>query len=179
MNSQAVKAEEILRWHELSAEAREILRSRLAGLWSAPDDQGAFDQLSLDKQQALLILAGRLSQIGLWQAVRRIKNVYGIGGVGIDFEAWPFLESELRRRPDFTRRFAKRKSVSGGFYERGRSRAALHFLFQNTEPRLWHVHFDFYNPVHSVPAFMQHVRHEYFGKLRPDWQMIGRYFKAS
>lgn len=156
---------------------RHSLSGKLAGLWDAPDDQTAFNLLAEDKQQALLLLTRRLGAKDLWNAVRRIKNVYGNGGVGIDFEAWPFLESALSRRADFTRSFAKRKTVAGGFYEKGRRTAVLHFLYHDTTPRLWHVHFDLYSPVSSLQSAVRHLRHEYFGRLRPDWQIIAAALK--
>ena len=49
---------------------------------------------------------------------------------GLQFEAWPMIESTLSRRRDFTRRFANHKDTSGGFYEKQRGAAILHFLFQ-------------------------------------------------
>lgn len=150
---------------------------RLAGLWGAPDDESAFNSLSLDKQQALLLLARRLDAKDLWHAVKRVQNVYGDGGVGLNFVAWPYLENTLSRRDDFTRRFAKRKNVRGGFYEKGRRNAALHFLYHDGSPLRWHVHFDLYNPVFSPITALRHMRHEYFGKLRPNWRMIVEAFK--
>jgi hypothetical protein len=166
-----------LRWNELPSETRNNLRGKLRGLWNAPDDERAFNDLSLDKQQALMLLERHLSSKDLWQAVRRIHNIYGSGGVGIDFEAWPYLESRLSQRKDFTRRFAKRKSVRGGFYERGRRNAVLHFLSHEGNPPRWHVHFDLYNPVFSPMNFLRHLRHEHFGTLRPDWRLIQNHFK--
>jgi len=161
-----------LQWRELSNDTRQSLRGKLAGLWDAPDDERAFNALSPDKQQALLLMVQRLGNKGLWRAVKAIKNVYGASGVGIDFEAWPFLASTLTRREDFTRRFAKRKTVSGGFYEKGRATPVLHFLYQDGDPRLWHVHFDLFSPLYSVGSALKHLRHEYLGNLRPNWKMV-------
>jgi hypothetical protein len=161
----------VLRWRDLSAGTRESLAGKLKGLWGASTDEEAFNALSADKQQALLLLMNKLISKNLWDHVRRIENAYGLYGVGIDFIAWPGIESALSRRHDFTRRFAKRKTVSGGFYEKGRKEAALHFLYQG-EPRLWHVHFDLYSPVESISSALRHLRHEYIGKLTPDWLMI-------
>jgi hypothetical protein len=167
----------LLRWQDLSAELRESLIGRLAGLWGASSDQEAFDSLALDKQQALLLILSRLRAKNLWNTVRRIDNVYGEDGVGIDFQAWPFLEATLSRHRDFTRSFAKRKSVSGGFYEKGRTEAVLHFLYQEGTPRIWHVHFDLYSPVESLSSALKHIRHEYVGKLTPNWRMIRHVLK--
>ena len=161
-----------LRWLSLSGESRELLAGKLTGLWGAPNDKQAFDSLAVDKQWALLLVADRLQTKDLWPAVRRISNVYGLGGVGIDFEAWPFLESTLSRRRDFTKRFAKRASVSGGFYEKGRRVCILHFLYTDGSPRRWHEHFDWYSAVDSLGSGLRHLRYEYFGKLRPDWNMV-------
>ncbi len=161
----------VLRWRDLTAGTRESLAGKLKGLWGASTDEEAFNALSADKQQALLLLMNKLISKNLWAHVRRIENAYGLHGVGIDFTAWPGIESALSRSRDFTRRFAKRKTVSGGFYEKGRDEAALHFLYQG-EPRLWHVHFDLYSPVESVRSALRHLRHEYIGKLTPDWIMI-------
>jgi hypothetical protein len=161
-----------LLWKELPYETRAVLTGKLAGLWGAPSDQEAFESLSEDKQQALLLTVNRLVAKNLWDAVKRINNVYGQNGVGIDFTAWPFLENALSRRRDFTRRFAKRRSVKGGFYETGRREAVLHFLYQEGNPRGWHVHFDLYSPVQCFSSILRHIRYEYVGKLTPDWRMI-------
>lgn len=177
MNLKAAELPRLLRWDELPPETRQKFRGKLKGLWDAPDDERAFNDLSLDKQRALMLLERHLSNKDLWQAIRQIQNVYGNGGVGLDFEAWPYLESTLSQRKDFTRLFAKRKSVEGGFYERGRRRAVLHFLYHAGTPRRWHVHFDLYSPVSSPVNFLKHLRHEHFGKLRPDWQLIQDHFE--
>jgi hypothetical protein len=113
----------------------------------------------------------------LWHVVKQVTNVYGQGGVGLQFAAWPVVESTLARRNDFTRRFANHKDTTGGFYEKNRSEAVLHFLFQEGNPRVWYVHFDLYSPVHSVGSALKHLRHEFIGKLTPDWQMIAKCLK--
>jgi hypothetical protein len=163
-----------LHWADLSSEARELLTGKLVGLWQAPSDAAAFESWPTDKQQALVLLLHRLRQKGLWHLVKRVTNVYGEGGVGIQFLAWPMIESTLERRKDFTRRFANHKDTSGGFYEKQRDSAVLHFLFQEGEPRVWYVHFDLYSPVHSARSAMNHFRHEFLGKVKPDWRMIAR-----
>ena len=156
---------------------RELLTGKLAGLWDAPTDAAAFDSWSPDKQQAMLLILKRLVAKDLWHLVRKVENVYGEGGVGIQFAAWPMIESALSRRRDFTRRFANHKDTSGGFYERRRRDAVLHFLYQEGDPRTWYVHFDLYSPVHSPASAMKHLRHEFMGKVRPDWRMIAKCLK--
>ena len=166
-----------LRWSDLPSETRELLSGRLIGIWGAPTDEAAFDSWPVDKQQALMILAHRMAEKKLWHLVKKITNVYGEGGVGIQFFAWPVIESTLKRRSDFTRRFANHKDTSGGFYEKRRGDAVLHFLFQEGEPRQWYVHFDLYSPVHSVSSALKHLRHEFLGGLRPDWRLISEHLK--
>jgi hypothetical protein len=155
-----------LTWAELPDEQRELLTGKLAGLWGAPTDAAAFDSWPLDKKQGLLLLLERLWSKGLWHLVKRVTNVYGEGGVGLEFEAWPMIESTLSQRDDFTR--------LRGFYEKQREQAVLHFLFQEGEPRRWYVHFDLYSPVHSPASALKHFRYEYLGKVRPDWKTIAR-----
>jgi len=167
-----------LNWGTLARETRELLSGKLVGIWGAPSDEAAFDSWPLDKKRALLLLAERLNEKGLWHLVKQVTNVYGEGGVGIQFIAWPMIESTLKRRSDFTRRFANHKDTSGGFYEKTREDAVLHFLFQEGEPRQWYVHFDLYSPVHSVTSALKHLRHEFIGGLKPDWQMIAKSLKA-
>lgn len=164
--------EKQLSWSDLSAETRELLTGKLVGLWQAPSDAAAFESWSIDKQQALILLFQRMRQKNLWHLVKQVTNVYGEGGVGIQFIAWPMIESTLDRRKDFTRRFANHKDTSGGFYEKKRDRAVLHFLFQEGEPRTWYVHFDLYSPVHSFSCAVKHLRHEFIGKMKPDWRTI-------
>jgi hypothetical protein len=141
-------------------------------LWGAVNDEAAFDNFPVDKQQALLIVVSRLREKGLWQVIRKIDNVYGEGGVGIAFSAWPVIMSTLKGRKDFTRFMAYHKGTSGGFYERGRSDAVLHFIYENGPPQKWYVHFDLYSPVHSPVSAIKHLRFELLGKLTPDWRMI-------
>src|SRR6476620_3811885 len=164
-----------LNWIDLSNDSRELLSGKLAGLWGAATDQSAFESLAIDKQQALILLLARITDKGLWHVVRKITNVYGEGGVGLQFLAWPVIESTLDRRKDFTRRFANHKDTSGGFYEKQRPAAVLHFLYQDGEPRTWYVHFDLYSPVHSPGSAWKHLRHEFLGKMTPDWRMIAKF----
>jgi len=164
-----------LRWDQLTSATRELLQGKLAGLWGAASDAAAFDSWPIDKQQAMLLLLDRMQAKGLWHVVKRVTNVYGEGGVGLKFEAWPMIESTLSRHRDFTRLMANHKDTTGGFYERSRGEAVLHFLFQEGEPRTWYVHFDLYSPVHSPGSAFRHLRHEFLGKVRPDWQMIAKH----
>ena len=161
-------------WSTLPAETQRLLTGKLAGLWDAPSDAAAFDSWTRDKKEALLLLLDRLYAKGLWDLVKRVRNVYGEGGVGIEFEAWPKIESTLSRRRDFTRLFANHKDTHGGFYEKDRDAAILHFLFQEGEPRRWYVHFDLYSPVHSARSALNHFRYEMLGKTKPDWRAIAK-----
>ncbi len=164
--------DEKLVWGDLPFELRDLLTGKLAKLWGATSDAEAFDSLAIDKQQALLLLLRRMNARGLWQTVQRIENVYGLEGVGLGFKAWPMIESTLSRRADFTRRFARHPDTSGGFYEKGRAQAVLHFMFQEGNPRRWYVHFDLHSPVYSLTSLSRHIRFEVLGKLKPDWRMI-------
>lgn len=159
-------------WHELPYHVREALTGKLSGLWGAVSDEAAFNNFPVDKQQALLIIASRLGEKGLWQVIRKIDNVYGKGGVGIGFSTWPLIISTLKSRKDFTRFMANHKGTSGGFYEKGRADAVLHFIYEDGPPQKWYVHFDLYSPVHSWLSAFKHLRFEFFGKLTPDWRMI-------
>lgn len=175
MNLEVVEPESpagILRWTDLPEDLRESLSGKLAGLWGAGSDQEAFDALPIDKQQALLLTASRMQAKRLWHLIRKIDNVYGEGGVGIGFLAWPALKSTLDRRRDFTRLLANHGNTNGGFYEKGQSGAVLHFLYVNGDPRKWYVHFDLHSPVHSPTSAFKHLRHEFIGKVTPDWRMI-------
>lgn len=174
MNLEVVEAPDpaILRWTDLSHELRDSLAGKLSGLWGAGSDQEAFDALSIDKQQALMLIVSRMQARRLWHLVRKLENVYGEGGVGIAFLAWPALQSTLERRREFTRFLANHRDTNGGFYERGLSGAVLHFLYVNGNPRKWFVHFDLHSPVHSAGSAFKHLRDEFIGKVTPDWRTI-------
>jgi len=169
----------LLRWSDLSDDLREALKDKLSGLWGAIGDQEAFDSLAIDKQQALLLFLSRLRAKDLWHFVKHVTNLYGEEGVGIEFTPQPLLESTLARRKDFTRRLAKHRDTNGGFYEKGQSEAALHFLYVDQTPPKWYVHFDLYSPVHSASSAFKHFRLEYFRKFRPDWRVIQQRLKGK
>lgn len=168
----------LLRWSELPAKTREAFTGKLVGLWGAVSDEAAFDSLSEDKQQALLLILIRVQAKDLWHLIKSIENVYGESGVGIAFAGLPSIQSTLAGRKDFTSRFANHKDTSGGFYEKGRPDAVLHFLFQEGTPRKWYVHFDLHSPVHSVGSCVRHIRYEFLGKICPDWKMIKQCLKC-
>lgn len=87
------------------------------------------------------------------------------------------LESELRRRKDFTRKFARHRDNTGGFLEKSRRRASLHFLYIDPPSgvREWHVHLDLYGPMGSFMSIAKHLRHEHWGTFRPDWRIMKRF----
>ena len=167
-----------LKWNDLALDQREALTGTLRGLWGATSDQQAFESLAFDKQQALILILDRMLAMDLWRTVRQVTNVYGEGGVGIGFLAWPLIKSALERSRSFTRLFANHKDTTGGFYEKGRSGSVLHFLYVDGDPRQWYVHFDLYSPVHSPRSALKHFRHEFVGKVTPDWKMIHEDLKA-
>src|SRR5687768_12812425 len=102
-----------LKWEDLPAAKRELLQGKLRGLWGQATDAAAFESWPIDKQQALILLLDRMQTKGLWHLVKRITNVYGEDGVGLQFEAWPMIESTLRRRRDFTRLMANHNDTTG------------------------------------------------------------------
>ena len=161
-----------LRWRELPVRTQEALERRLEGLYGATRDEDAFNALAADKQWALLILARRFLELRLWETVRRVENVYGLGGVGMNFDAWPMLQSTLRRRSDFTSRFANHGDTTAGFIERGVGRASLHILYVDNGKRRWAAHFDLYNPWASPVNAWRHLLNEKLRGYTPDWRAI-------
>lgn len=161
-----------LRWRRLPVETREALEYRLEGLYGHQQDEAAFDSLQVDKQQSLLLVARRFQELGLWSAVRRVENVYGRGGVGMNFAARPALKSKLSRDKNFTTRFAGHHDTSGGFIERGRARASLHILFVENGERRWAAHFDLYNPWAWPLNTWRHLLYEKICGVTPDWRAI-------
>jgi len=167
-----------LAWTDLDQETREKLDGKLDGLYDYGKTAVAFERLAVDKQQALLLLMRRLVVLNLWDAVRVIDNVYGEGGVGIYFTAWPYLWSALDRRKDFTQLFARHKDNTGGFLEKSRLHATLHFLYVDQGERHWHVHFDLYGPWGSPLTTARHLLREKFLAQHPDWRAISAYFES-
>jgi hypothetical protein len=151
------------------------LERKLEGLYGGTSDEIVFNQLPVDKQQALLILLRRLLDVRLWETVRRITNLWGQGGVGMHFLAWPFLESTLGRRDNFSTWFARHRNTTRGFIERGtKRRPSLHVLYAGgEEARGWEAHFDRYNPWASPMNAWRHLVHEKIRKETPDWRIIG------
>lgn len=167
-------AGESLRWERLAREARAALAGRLAGLYGHESDAAAFDSLAADKQQSLLLFAGRFAELGLWDAVSGITNVYGEGGVGLEFVAAADFSAALDAHALFTRRFARHRDTAEGFYETGRARAALHILRPRAEGpgRHWAAHFDLHSPVASPASALRHLYAEKLRGRTPDWREI-------
>ena len=161
-----------LRWRRLPVETRQALEYRLEGLYGHRQDEAAFDSLQVDKQQSLLLVARRFQELGLWSDVRRVENVYGQGGVGMNFAARPALKSKLSRDKKFTTRFAGHHDTSGGFIERRRRRASLHILFVGNGERRWAAHFDLYNPWAGPLNTWRHLLYEKICGVTPDWRAI-------
>lgn len=161
-------------WDELPESMRNLLRGKLAGLYGFEGDETAFAAIPQDKREALALLMRRLAGLDLWQSVAKIVNVYGQGGVGMYFSSDFDLESELSRRKDFSQKFARHRDNSGGFIEKDRRRASLHFLYIDNagDARDWHVHLDFYGPMGSFLSTAQHLYYERWQKFRPDWQTM-------
>jgi hypothetical protein len=166
----------VLVWGELDQDARATLDNKLEGLYGYGPTPAAFERLPVDKQQALLLLMRRLVALKLWDAVRRIDNIYGEGGVGIYFTAWPFLDAALRRRKDFTRLLARHSDNTGGFLEKSRVNATLHFLYIDDGERHWHVHFDLHGPWGSPLSTARHLVKEKLLAQHPDWRTIAAFF---
>ncbi len=159
-------------WRELPIATRSHLEHKLEGLYGVKEDEHAFDSLAIDKQQTLLIFMQRLNALGLWRELLRVENVYGEGGVGLDFTAHRHLLAVLRRRADFTTRQAKHRGTITGFLEKGRRQAALHFLFHQRELHRWSVHFDLYSPLALPFNAWRHLWWEKIHGHTPDWRII-------
>ena len=160
-------------WAELPAERRAQLEGRLAGLYGHATDQSAYDSLTEDKRQALLIFVRRFARFGLWHGVARVTNVWGEGGVGLDFVAAENFSSTLGSHPRFTRRFAGHGTATvGGYYEKRRARAALHFLRMRADQNLWAAHFDAHGPVAGPLSLVRHLWHEVLRGRMPGWRAI-------
>ena len=164
---------ERLRWTELSPETRAALRGKLHELYGrGQDDEEVFDHLNVDKQQSLLILARRFSELRLWDEVESVLNVYGEGGVGFNFTASSRLIEILRGRKDFTQRFARHRHHSAGFMERSHARGALHLLYAEGKRPQWSAHFDLYSPASSPRNALRHLLSEKLRRKTPGWREI-------
>jgi hypothetical protein len=170
----SVSAEVPGTWDELPESMRRLWRGKLAGLYGFEEDETAFAAIPQDKREALALIMRRLVELDLWKNVAKIVNVYGQGGVGMYFSSNLDLECELSSRTDFTRKFARHRDNSGGFIEKDRRRASLHFLYiDNSEgTRDWHVHLDLYGPMGTCLSTAQHLYYERWQKFRPDWQIM-------
>ena len=161
-----------LDWQELPDDLRTALARKLQGLYGHEQEESAFNALSVDKQQALLLFVHRLRRLKLWYAVRNIENVYGLGGVGMNFKASAHLAPVLQRRRDFTATPAAYRRDYRGFYERHRACASLHFAYFDKGRRHWGVHFDLYSPLGSPLSASRHFFHEKLRVVKPDWRII-------
>ena len=166
--------EPLLTWRELHANTRAALDGKLDGLFGWSRTNEVFDSLAVNRQQALLLLLRRLQDRQLWDAVRLITNVYGEGGVGIEFTAWPGLRANLTRRRDFTSLMAGHRNNEGGFRERRRGGGpALHVVMVEMAQRRWATHFDLYDPLASLGELWRHIYLEGWRYQVPSWQQIG------
>jgi hypothetical protein len=161
-----------LAWSELAPNLRDALDGKLEGLYGGADAQTIFDALAPDKRRALLIFARRLDELNLWREIERVTNVYGEGGVGLEFIAASTLKSSLSRSPRFTARFAAHRDTAEGFYELRRSKAALHFLRAHRRGREWSVHFDLYAPLAGPLSALRHLWHERLRARTPSLEEI-------
>ncbi|HKR00388.1 MAG TPA: hypothetical protein VJT09_06930 [Pyrinomonadaceae bacterium] len=175
MNGAGTTADRALKWLELPETSRLRLARKLEGYFGGTRDEEVFDSLSVDKQQALLILMRRLQDLGMWDTVNRVGNLWGMGGVGMHFSAWPSLESTIGRLDNFSSWFAKHPGTTRGFIERGTGRRpSLHVLYTEGEGhRGWEAHFDLYNPWTSPVNAWRHLLHEKIRHETPDWRVIG------
>lgn len=166
-----------LKWPALESSARLAFECTLEGLYGCASSEAAFEALPRDKQQALLILNGRLHIHNLWQHILRVENVYGLGGVGMSFTAGPNFHAALARHRSFLSVFASDKRPAISFRETCRRRAALHFVGCRRAPqhaRIWFVHFDYHNPLHSPAGAWRHIFFEHLRRDTPDWQTIDK-----
>jgi hypothetical protein len=166
-------------WAELSEEERDRYPGKLSGIYGHEGDEAAYNTLTIDKQEALKLISERLIRADLWQYVGRIVNVYGVGGVGMYFSPIGDLAAELDRRRAFTRWFARHHDNSGGFLEKRRKQASLHFLYIDPpdSEREWHVHLDLYGGWGSVITAVQHLYWERWKKYRPDWRIMKQWIE--
>lgn len=163
-----------LKWNQMSDNTRAALDGKLDELFGWPRTDEVFESLAVDRQQALLLLLRRLRSLNLWDAVRRVTNVYGEGGVGIDFIAWPLLRTTLERRRDFSKLLAGHRNNEGGFRERKKiSGPALHVVMVEMASNRWATHFDLYDPLLSPLELWRHLYREGWRRELPGWRDIG------
>jgi hypothetical protein len=161
-----------LRWEDLPEALSDELAHKLEGLYGYDDGRAAFAALAGDKRQALLLFAVRLSELNLWQEVEKVENVYGVGGVGMNFRARRGLSRALAAHDRFTSRFASHGDCAEGFCERGRARAALHFLRMKGDASRWSIHFDLHAPASTPLSALRHLWREKVRGEMPDWEVI-------
>ena len=164
---------QLLTWRQLNENTRAALSGKLDELFGWPATSEVFESLAVDRQQALLQILRRFQQLKFWEAVRRITNVYGEGGVGIEFSSWPILRSTLERRRDFTGLLAGHRNNDGGFRERKKQPGpALHIVMVKKEANLWAAHFDLYDPLRSLGDLWRHIYREGWRHEVPNWYQI-------
>lgn len=169
----SVAGDEKLRWDDLpDALGGDDLSHKLEGMYGHADGREAFDSLAGDKQQALLLFAARLRSLNLWREIESIENIYGVGGVGMNFRARRGLARALATHGRFTSRFASHADCAEGFFETGRARAALHFLRMKGDDALWSVHFDQHSPAATPLSALRHFWSEKLRGRKPDWETI-------
>lgn len=159
-------------WDGLPRHLRPALEGKLAGLYGVVEDARAFDALAEDKRRALLIFLRRLGELGLWDSVRRVTNVYGEGGVGLAFIADAVLSHRLRESLRFTSRFASHGDTAEGFFEKGRRRASLHLLRAARGADEWTAHFDLHSPAADPFSAARHLWSERLRGRTPGWREI-------
>jgi hypothetical protein len=187
MNASSEAAQAKLHWRDLPDPVRDALAAKIENLYGGASAEQAFDSIPPDKQHALLLFWRRLSALDLWRAVRKIENVWGTGGVGMDFAAYPFLATALisaraHKKRRFTKFLARHKHTTAGFYERSRHVAILHFLYADdargdVNARKWSVHFDYNSPVGSLSSAWHHLKREFFGGFTPNERDIRAAFR--
>jgi len=168
----------LLTWSHLHEDNRAALSGKLDGLFGWSHSEAAFESLAVNRQQALLLLLRRFRELKLWDTVRLITNVYGEGGVGMEFIAWPFLRITLEGRRGFTALLAGHRNNEGGFRERKQLPGpALHVVMVERAKNRWAAHFDLYDPLSSVLDLWRHIYLEGWRQKLPSWRQIGGPFK--
>lgn len=161
-----------LGWRDLPEEDGAALAGKLELLYGGGSDSAVFDSLAVDKQMALLLFLRRLRNLDLWGEVLKVTNVYGEGGVGVEFVGAPTLKSRLRDDANFTARFATHRRAAEGYFERGKRRGALHVLRARRGGDVWSAHFDLYGPAAGLPSALRHLWYEKLVGTTPGWGEI-------